>query len=63
MTDMERRRLQLYAKSAKLQHLRRQIDVLEELLGPLYQQADEWEQAFAAAPVKTRVIEKRTRHR
>lgn len=59
MTDMARRRLQLYAKSAKLQHLRRQIDVLEEFLGPLYREVEEWERTFTT--VKTRATLKRKR--
>lgn len=60
MTDMERRRLQLYAKSAKLQHLRHTIEVLEEILGPLYREVEEWERTFTT--VKTRVTLKR-KHR
>jgi prefoldin subunit 5 len=61
MTDMERRRLQLYAKSAKLQQIRRKIDVLEEILGPLYREAEEWERTFTT--VNTRVPTKRSRRR
>lgn len=44
MTAMERRRLQVYARSTRLQYLQRQIDVLEELLGPLYREAEQWAQ-------------------
>lgn len=61
MTDMERRRLQLYAKSAKLQHLRRTIEVLEEILGPLYREVEEWERTFVT--VKPRVAKQRPRRR
>lgn len=50
MTAMERRRLQLYARSTRLQHLQRQIDVLEELLGPLYREAEQWAQPTPTRP-------------
>ena len=52
MTDMERRRLQLYAKSARLQLLRRQIDALEFVLGPLYREVDELEQRALSRPTR-----------
>lgn len=45
MTDMERRRLQLYVKSAKLRALRTQIDALEGVLGPLYREREYLERA------------------
>jgi len=60
MTDMERRRLQLYAKSAKLQQLRRRIEVLEEILGPLYREVEDWERSFTIGPT-VRVPLKRKR--
>lgn len=53
MTDRERRRLQLYARSARLRALATQIDALEFLLGPLYREKDQLEQrALARAPKK-----------
>lgn len=45
ITDMERHRLQFYAKSAKLRALRTQIDALEFLLGPLYRERESLERA------------------
>lgn len=59
MTDMERRRLQLYAKSAHVQLLRRKIEVLEAILGPLYHELEQYGERApwrpkARAPKKAR---------
>lgn len=59
MTDMERRRLQLYAKSARLQNLRRQIEALELVLGPLYQERERVERHALMASVTRRARKKR----
>jgi plasmid replication initiation protein len=51
MTDMERRRLQLYATNIRLQNTRRQIECLEFVLGHLYRELKDGEERALATPV------------
>jgi hypothetical protein len=61
MKDPERRRLQLYAKTMRLALLRKRIDVLEELLGPLYLEVEQIARDTVDGPVKARTPKRRRR--
>jgi hypothetical protein len=64
MRDMERRRLQLYAKSIRREALRRQIEALEYVLGPMLLELDRLEQDDVdVVPVLTTKARPRKRRR
>lgn len=62
MTDMERRRLQLYATNIRLSNLRESIAKLEFVLGHLYVELKDVEDRAIATP-RIPAFRKRSRHK